>query len=403
MTFPPYVLTALARFDAAGLEAWCVGGCVRDSLRGVTPNDYDMTTSAPPETTIALFPDYPTIPTGIAHGTVTVLVDGHPLEITTYRTDGTYTDHRRPDRVTFCSDVREDLARRDFTVNAMACHPEKGLVDPFGGQTDLQNKLIRCVGHPETRFAEDALRILRALRFAATLDYAIHPDTAAAALQLAPTLEKVARERCTQELSKLLCGPAAGAIAQAFAPVLAALFPPELAPLLPPDLTALDRVPAELPPRLAVLLSRLAPGEANALLRLWKLDNRTREAAVTILTEAAAPLPDTLPAARRLLNRLSPDLARLLPAHVSALDPALRPAAEKAEALIREASALCCRLDQLAVTGRQLRPVGVPPGKEMGAMLRLLLEEVMEGTLENQKDPLLDRARALWEQKKSLP
>lgn len=229
-SIPDPAREALSRLEAAGYAAYLVGGCVRDSLLGRTPGDWDITSSALPEQTEAVFAGERVIETGLKHGTVTVLLDDLPLEITTFRRESGYADHRHPDAVVFTPSLEEDLSRRDFTVNAMAWSPVRGLADPFGGRADLEKGIIRCVGDPEQRFGEDALRILRALRFSAQLDFAIDPDTAAAALALRQTLELVSRERIAAELTKLLCGPAARRVITTFWPILAVPLP-ELAPM----------------------------------------------------------------------------------------------------------------------------------------------------------------------------
>ena len=245
---PDSAREALRRLEAAGYAAYLVGGCVRDSLLGRVPGDWDITTAALPEQVEAVFAGERIIETGLKHGTVTVLLEGLPLEITTFRTETGYSDHRHPDAVAFTPSLKEDLARRDFTVNAMAWRPVEtplirpsvrtgapspqgeGLADPFNGQADLRDKIIRCVGEPEQRFREDALRILRALRFAAQLDFSIDPATAAAARALRETLALVSRERIAVELTKLLCGPAARRILTEYWEILAVPLP-ELAPM----------------------------------------------------------------------------------------------------------------------------------------------------------------------------
>ena len=234
---PAPALEAIARLRAAGFLAYLVGGCVRDTLLGRVPGDWDITTAALPEQVEAVFAGERIIETGLKHGTVTVLLDGLPLEITTFRTEAAYSDHRHPDAVAFTPSLTEDLARRDFTINAMAWTLEKrgegldaGLQDPFGGQADLEKKLIRCVGDPHKRFEEDALRILRALRFASQLDFTIDPATAAAAHALRDTLALVSRERIAVELTKLLCGPAARRIIVEYWEILSVPLP-ELAPM----------------------------------------------------------------------------------------------------------------------------------------------------------------------------
>ena len=230
-TIAPPAARALARLHEAGFEAWLVGGCVRDMLLGCAPKDYDLATSARPEETKAVFQGETVLETGIRHGTVTVLLEGMPLEITTYRVDGAYSDARHPDGVTFADNLRADAARRDFTINAMAYAPGRGLRDYFGGQADLRAGCLRAVGDPGTRFQEDALRILRGLRFAAVLDFSLEEETDRAARRYAPLLTKVSAERCAAELGKLLCGPAAGRILRAYPAVLGVVIP-ELLPMV---------------------------------------------------------------------------------------------------------------------------------------------------------------------------
>jgi len=227
---PTQVNTALALLNKAGFEAFVVGGAVRDLLRGAPVHDWDITTSALPEQTKTVFADHRLIETGIKHGTVTVLMDGTPLEITTYRVESTYSDHRRPDSVSFTRSLEEDLARRDFTINAMAYHPKSGVVDPFGGKTDLTDHMIRCVGEPDRRFQEDALRILRGLRFAARFGFSIESETADAIHRNRQLLTYVAAERIREELTGLLCGSCMEPILRQYHDVLAVPIP-ELAPL----------------------------------------------------------------------------------------------------------------------------------------------------------------------------
>lgn len=203
---PDFVNTALALLSEGGFDAFVVGGCVRDAVMGRTPNDWDMTTSSSPEETMAVFKDFRTVPTGLKHGTVTVIINGEPLEITTMRIDGQYSDSRRPDSVEFTSDISKDLCRRDFTVNAMAYSPRSGIVDPFGGLHDIKNGIIRCVGEADARFGEDALRIIRALRFASVLGFEIAGETAQSIKNNYPLLGEIAKERIRVELIKLLQG-----------------------------------------------------------------------------------------------------------------------------------------------------------------------------------------------------
>lgn len=203
---PNYILKAIELFELNGHSAYAVGGCVRDSLLGSKPHDWDMTTSSTPEQTIAVFKGFRTIPTGLKHGTVTVIIDSHPIEITTMRVDGTYSDNRHPEKVSFTKKIEEDLSRRDFTVNAMAYNPKTGIVDPYGGRDDLKNRTIRCVGNADTRFGEDALRILRAIRFACVLGFDIEKETSESVIRNRALLSKISSERIRVELIKLLCG-----------------------------------------------------------------------------------------------------------------------------------------------------------------------------------------------------
>ena len=224
----PRALDVLARLRKAGYQAVLVGGCVRDFLRGREPHDYDAATSARPEEILAACADLPCIPTGLRHGTVTVLSQGLPVEVTAFRREGRYSDGRHPDQVSFTTSLEEDLARRDFTINAMAWD-EGGLVDCFGGRADLETGLIRCVGEPERRFQEDALRILRGLRLASQLDFAIHHDTAHAIRRETPRLSMVARERIGGEFLRLLCGPGVGRVLLDFPQTVCEMVP-QLAP-----------------------------------------------------------------------------------------------------------------------------------------------------------------------------
>ncbi|MBQ4122015.1 MAG: hypothetical protein IJD35_08370, partial [Clostridia bacterium] len=222
--------TLLEQLNQNGYEAFVVGGCVRDMLMGITPHDYDITTSATPDEVKRVFENYHVIETGLKHGTVTVMVNGEPVEITTYRIESTYSDSRHPDGVMFTRSLTEDLARRDFTVNAIAYNPTVGIVDPFDGQQDIQKKILRCVGIPHERFSEDALRILRLLRFASVLGFEIEAETADAAFCLKKKLVHVSAERIQVELCKLLCGKGAGKVLVEYCEILSAVIP-ELLPM----------------------------------------------------------------------------------------------------------------------------------------------------------------------------
>ena len=375
MVLPESAAYVLEKLENAGFEAYVVGGCVRDALLGLEPKDYDVCTNALPEQTETAFAGERVIETGLIHGTVTVLIGGQPFEVTTYRVDGDYADHRHPDGVQFVRDLESDLQRRDFTVNAMAYSPRRGLRDPFGGQEDLKRRCIRCVGEAEKRFEEDALRILRALRFAAVYGFDIEKRTADAARARKDELQYVARERVTAELGKLLCGQAAEEIAFAFSDVLCA------AMNVLPDAQGLNRVPPELPLRLAHVL-RYAPQPERALNAL-RLDKETLRAVAELLAMRNRTAPQNDADVRRLLREAGCERALQL-CRLKGWDTA------PVECVLARGD--CWNLKQLAVGGRDMQQLGLR-GKEVGAMLNRLLDQVVEGTLPNDADALLKWAK----------
>lgn len=394
----------LDRLHAAGYKAYAVGGCVRDSLLGQTPHDWDLCTSARPEQVMELFGGERCIPTGLQHGTVTIKWEGKLYETTTFRTEGSYTDGRHPDRVDFVPDIREDLARRDFTINAMACNAEEGLIDPFGGQDDLKRGIVRAVGVPKLRFAEDALRILRLYRFAARFGFAIDPATGAAARELCRHLNCVSLERIEEELSRLLEAPHPGRWME---PEIFAVVLPELEPLEQPEQFAqtrqiLDALPAGAEDRVVRLAALLAPlgedGTRKALKRLRCSNDTIRETALLVRESGLEPEADALRLqARRLLGTLTPEqLHRLI-----LLCRAKRPeAAGPLERLWAAAECLtaehaCCRVSELAVNGRDLIALGVQPGRGMKTILDALLTAVVTEQLPNEKEVLLDAAKRI--------
>ncbi|MCL2488057.1 MAG: tRNA nucleotidyltransferase [Oscillospiraceae bacterium] len=403
---PPAVQTVLEYLNRAGYPAYVVGGCVRDSLRGGQPQDWDIATAAPPERVLEIFAAFRVIETGLKHGTVTVLMDTLPIEVTTFRIDGDYSDSRRPDTVRFVDAVEEDLARRDFTVNAMAWHPREGLVDPYGGRRDLENKIIRCVGDAAARFSEDALRILRALRFAAVFGFAIEPETATELRRKAPNLDKIARERIAAELIKLLCGKNACEVMTGFPEVIATVWPAVLA--------AMDagveiyaracRVAAGVPPVPALKLAAVYLGtggqderEIERQLRGLKLDNATIDRTLTLARYAGAPLEKPADI-RRLAGRIGEEALRQLltlrRAACAAQMPVPQGEPEILDAAERQLNAIlarndCCALRQLAVSGADLLAAGIPAGPALGKELQRLLDAVIEGELPNERDALL--------------
>ena len=399
ISFPldPGAAALMTRLHAAGHAAYAVGGCVRDSLLGQTPHDWDLCTSATPEQVLELFGKAHCIPTGLQHGTVTVKHGGELYEITTFRTEGAYSDGRHPDHVAFVPDVKEDLARRDFTINAMAYNAEEGLIDPFGGQSDLAAGIVRAVGEPQRRFEEDALRILRLYRFAARFSFAIDPATEQAARALCRHLDCVSEERIAEELSRLLAAPAPGAYLEA--EVLAVIFPELDAAELPESrriLDALEPGMEHVPVRLAALLCPLGEAGARAALKRLKCSNALTGTVATLVREAAAGMPGaalTL-TAKRFLSRY--DLATIT--NLTALCSAQHPEqAEAFAALQQEAARLvetnaCCRINQLAVNGRDLMDAGIRPGPGLRRVLDALLEQVLTEQLPNEKAALLAAA-----------
>lgn len=435
---PPQPQTALRLLAQAGFEGVLVGGAVRDLLCGVQPKDWDLATNALPEETRAVFAGYPVIDTGLKHGTVTVVIDRMPLEVTTYRVDGAYTDHRRPDGVAFTRSLPQDLARRDFTINAMAYDPARGLIDPYGGRQDLAAGLLRCVGEPARRFEEDALRMLRAARFCAQKGLTAEPATAAAVLAGREGLRAVSAERVLAELTQLLCGAWAKEALLAFGELLAVPMP-ELAPLFgfaqqnphhDRDVWAhTTAVVGSAPPqpalRWAALLHDIGKPAcftqdpngvghfyghaqkscelAGALLRRLRMDTATRSRVLALVQYHDLPLAPDKKQLRRLLNRLGGEepLRQLIALH-RADTMGQAPCCQgrlalydQTEAALAEllAGDACFSLRDLAVNGRDMAALGLA-GREIGGALRACLDAVLEGELPNEREALLGYAAA---------
>ena len=381
-TLPDAVLHAILTLNDAGFEAYVVGGCVRDSLMGKIPEDWDITTSATPDELQVVFGEYRCIKTGLQHGTVTVLIDGMPLEITTYRVDGDYSDGRHPDTVAFTRCLSEDLRRRDFTINAMAYHPVIGLVDRYDGHADIQGGIIRCVGEPERRFGEDALRILRALRFASVLGFSIDTNTAVALKALSPTLHRVSAERIAVEFKKLLCGKNVVEILHTYRDVIA-IFCPEIAARN--DFHLLSNVSPIPRSRLAALFysAGVSPQKAETALRRLRMDNQTIRDVSLLLTDQTKSLYTAESYALHLLNRLGPELVY----DYLAIHGADACTIRLVDRLLEEDA--CYRVSMLAVTGDDVMAAGVDAGPEVGRILQKLLDAVMEGVCANRKEDLL--------------
>ena len=427
----------LARLHGAGYAAYAVGGCVRDSLLGHTPQDWDLCTSARPEQVLALFGEGQCIPTGLQHGTVTIKYGGQLYETTTFRTEGAYTDGRHPDEVHFVPDVRQDLARRDFTINAMAYNDAEGLIDPFGGQQDLQQGILRAVGDPATRFEEDALRILRLYRFAARFGFAIDPPTGQAARALCAHLDCVSVERIEEELSKLLAAPAPAAYLDE--KILKVIIPELSAPALQAAKPVVDACPAgteDLPVRWAALLMSLGEDGTRKALKRLRCSNALIEETAVLVREtgggggsfsedrplgwdpaaagsragdgmarfvseekaSAAPgqdaAPDTAIRIRKLLGRYDLHTVQRLAALGAAMEPEQTAdfAAQAELAAQLDADGVCCRVSQLAVNGRDLMAAGIPAGPGLRRTLEALLDAVIRGQLLNERQCLLDAA-----------
>lgn len=442
MVLPEKVLLCMSRLKEAGFSAYAVGGCTRDFLLGLSPHDYDLCTGADPEQMHRIFADYPLVTSGEKHGTVGVVIGGEPVEITTYRAEGGYQDHRHPDFIRFVPDVEADLSRRDFTVNAIAYCPDEGFLDPFGGQADLENRILRTVGDPEARFREDALRILRGVRFA--VKYRLTPEekTLSAMFALTPLLDFLARERVFDELCKLLLLARAEDLIF-YAPILTRVLP-ELAPCVGFDQHSphhaydvyvhtahvTENVPATLPLRWAALLHDVGKppcytadetgrghfyghGEESARLARQTLSrlrapNALRERVVFLVAHHMLPLEPEKKLLRRRLGQYGEEalweLLALQKADFSSKGTGMDEPSDflRTEALIREilAEGACLTLKDLAVSGSDLIGIGYAPGREIGDCLRFLLEQVQSDALPNERPALLDRA-AGWKQARS--
>ena len=380
-----------------GYEAYAVGGCVRDSILGRTPGDWDITTSALPMQVKALFRR--TIDTGIQHGTVTVMLGKNGYEVTTYRIDGKYEDSRHPKSVEFTSNLVEDLKRRDFTINAMAYNDEHGIVDVFDGMGDLKRKIIRCVGKAHDRFDEDALRILRAVRFSAQLGFDIEDDTAKAAKELAPTLVKISRERIHTELNKLLLSGNPDYFSVVYDLGVMKIIIPELENI---DAHKLDRIQhfikktrAVLPERYAALLSCVDADTAGRILKGLKLDNATISMAAKLVKYYNMNPVVSEAAVRHYINEVGEnDALRIVDFNISICGSELNKGytdMKKICVMVKERGD-CTELRNLKISGRDLMEAGFPAGKQLGEILQKLLCEVLDNPKFNEYNYLLKRA-----------
>lgn len=434
LQIPGYVKRLMEKLEQAGHRTWAVGGCVRDSLLGLAPHDWDLCTSALPEQTAAVFSDLPLIRNGEKHGTIAVCAEGEVVEITTLRSEGSYTDGRHPDWVKFVPDLRQDLARRDFTVNAMAWSPAGGLQDPFGGAGDLKAGILRAVGDPETRFREDGLRILRGLRFAARFSLSIDPETGRAMNDCAGLLGKIAAERIYTELMGFL-PHATAALLCGYAPVICAVIPELRASLGFQQHNphhSLDvyghiaRVVEAAPPteelRLAALLhdvgkprcftrdengvghfhghARVGAEMAGEILDRLRCPTKRKERVVTLIAYHGSCRNTSEKTVRRLLRKLGEDMTRQL-LELDRADCHGKPTDDHQEVFDQFEEVLnrvlaekpCFSLKDLAISGKDLQALGLTPGPRMGRVLNTLLDRVAEGSLENDRDRLLAEVR----------
>ncbi|MBQ2939244.1 MAG: CCA tRNA nucleotidyltransferase [Clostridia bacterium] len=437
MRIPEAVLDAVAQLNAAGFEAYPVGGCVRDLLSGKQPHDWDLTTSATPDEMLAVFQNDRTVPTGLKHGTLTVIKGDVPLEITTYRVDGNYADGRHPDEVTFTRSLTDDLARRDFTVNAMAWDIKNGVVDPFFGQEDLKKGIIRCVGDADTRFTEDALRILRGLRFASVLGFEIEAKTATAMRRQKERLGLVSAERITEEMTKLLCGKAVDTVLDDYRDILA-FFIPEISPtfdlqqqnphhihdVFTHTLKAVAAVKAEPELRWAMLLHDIGKAKcftvdedgighfyghasisekmAKDILARFRLSSKQSERILRLIKYHDLPFPNERPMLLKRLHKFGEEiclqLLEMQDADCTAQAPEYRYRLEENQRIRDELQRLCDEqacfsLKDLAVSGDDLLAAGVPAGRTIGKTLERLLTAVMDGRVENTREALLQLVR----------
>ena len=436
---PEKVKYIIETITEAGFEAYAVGGCVRDSVLGREPDDWDITTSASPYQIKELFPR--TVDTGIRHGTVTVMLDKDGYEVTTYRIDGVYEDGRHPREVTFTPDLKEDLKRRDFTMNAMAYNGKTGLIDIFDGRKDMENRIIRCVGDPEERFREDALRMMRAVRFSAQLGYEIEATTETAITHLAENLKKISAERIQVELLKLLCAPYPGRIRSAYELGITKIILPEFDSCMETaqnnphhcytvgehSIRAMEAVEPDKCLRLAMLFHDIGKPVTKTtdqegidhfhghplvseemtrkILKRLKLDNQTIFTVTRLVRYHDHYIGETSKAVRRSILEIGEEIFPLLlqvkRADIEAQSEYLKKEKEEHLETVQKLyedilrTKQCVSLKELAVSGSDLiRENGMQPGKEVGEVLSCLLDLVIEDPALNQKETLLQRAKS---------
>ncbi|MCH5205034.1 MAG: HD domain-containing protein [Oscillospiraceae bacterium] len=440
MHLPKPITEIIERLEDEGYEAYVVGGCVRDSMMHMTAHDYDIATSALPLETKRVFSFCRVIETGIKHGTVSVLYKGSCVEITTFRVDGDYLDGRHPQSVDFSTKLSDDLSRRDFTINGIAYSHLRGFYDPFYGARDITLKIIRCIGDPEKRFSEDALRILRALRFAAVLGFEIEENTKAALIAHKSDIKQVSKERIFAELKRLICGKYVERVILEFAEVFSEIIPELSAEinyeqgskfhnstLLEHTARAVHAAPKEIHIRLAMLFhdigkplcrttdengechyyghAEISARMTDGILRGLKCDNALRERVCEIVRLHDLPTEPNEKYVRKQLSKRGYELfCDILQAKIADNSAKIPEAAERIPLLLRtlelaekiNAEQPCISLRSLAVNGNDLKRF-IPPSAVMGEVLARLLEEVVDGEVENEKNVLLSRAREIYD------
>lgn len=431
MNIPKYVSDVLNRLEENGFSAYVVGGCVRDYLLGRPINDFDVATSALPEEMLEIFKDYRTVNNGIKHGTVAVVSEGRLVEVTTFRSDGTYTDSRRPDSVSFVRNIEEDLARRDFTINAMAYRESDGIIDLYGGQEDLKNKLIRCVGDPHKRFSEDALRIMRGMRFASTLGFGIEEETLSAMLETKHLLQKIAKERITSEFRGMLLGESIYDVLMSCREVIYELIPElrvEDSYIMKkyPDMTLWEHtvravsMSKNLYERLCMLLHDVAkpyckvmvdgkekyPNHAEKgaeiaeeIISRFRFEKLVNKAVLKLIKNHSIRFPKTLADMRKFVRDFGYDFTSDW-LDIKYADVFSKPHKESTAQLYYNAvrffdeiyeKNLCCAITELDISGDNLKEIGIT-GKNIGVILNKLLEEVISENCENKKEILVSKA-----------
>ena len=393
MKLPQYILSLIDLLNSSGYEAFVVGGCVRDYAMGRIPSDFDMTTNATPSEMMTVFNGYKVLETGIKHGTLTVISENVPVEITTYRVDGEYQDQRHPEKVYFTRNLREDVSRRDFTVNAMAYNDKAGLVDFYGGLNDIEKKLIVAVGDPDKRFKEDALRIIRALRFASTLGFDIEENTASAARNNAKLLTNISAERINVELKKLLTGKNAIKILTEYSDILTSVSE-EMFSSCEQKLKKLSDTPSEVNVFFAFLLSGVASVRANEILSRLKFSNLEKKEIMELLRLHSKAFPKNKVELKKMISETDMSLVPKYLA-LSSMNGIDVSSAVKYYTEICE-NRECIYISDLKINGDDISQIGVMRGEKIGEILKKLLFAVMNEELQNEREALLKFAKKLF-------